>query len=503
MLAINPLNKRSPEPGASQSKKIKPSLPQFDELDQPVMSHIACFLPLMTRSVLSQSCKRWYEGISIYHARELGYKGSDLAGAKRKIDNLCQRILIFQEQDQTIAFGHGLHRLFYQNQPRMDPKNPPPLVPQFPYKSNPQDNKPRFPHPLELLFDICKNWDLNKICTWFLLNPSYYISQETPWIDFFEVESSWSQVPQRSTRSDEETMLYHALSLAYYFKRPQLIQILVDRGAPLDKLAYMRACRDPFDPNAFLASPLRSAIAHGDQKQIEFLHSKGVKVKSADLRFAIDTQESSVNIPLLKFLLPLCKKPIDYFDLWDRSGIWGQAVLIESQEAIELFMQQGCKIDPRDAPTLMCEFIQKRISTQKGCNDPFAEFYLNLLLENKADLNGYCRSEHGKMGKRHTLLQAAIMKKSLEWTRWLLEKGAKADKPDDFDFSLLAELCCNAHPSPLDLDLIRLLLSYEANPLLLGKLSRPYRCAQNFNAQEIVRIFDEHIRRHGMDGHQG
>lgn len=466
----------------------------MNDLDLAITSHLLSYFPKYADAVFAQVNKHFNDVICILRARELGYKGADPVGAKKRIENLCQRILIFQEQDKNTGFGHGVHLLHHSkyNQTEMRDQNQLPLVPQFPSKAHPKNTKPLFPHPLKLLFEVCKNWNLEKICKWFLLNPGYYMSEETPWIDFFEVESSWTQVPQRSIMSNGETMLYHVLALAYYFQRTKLIQILVNKGSQLDQLAYMRAFRHPFNPFEYLPTPLRSAIAHGNQEQIDFLLSKGVKIKSADLTFALNIEEGTVNIPILKYILPLCKKPFYAFDPLGRNDFWDKAVLLESQEAIELFLQQGCVIDPQQALDLMFFFMRRRISHEKGYDDPFAQFYLNVLFEKNMDINGF--------HKEGSLLKEAVRKQSLEWTRWLLEKGAEVDKPQD-DLPL-SELCRTATPSPKALDLIRLLLSFGANPLL-GGFTNPYRCAQNFNAHEIVALFDEHIRLHGIDGNQG
>lgn len=465
----------------------------MNDMDSTITSHLLSYFPKYTDAVFAQVNKQLNDVICILRARELGYKGTDLVGAKRRIENLCQRILIFQEQDKSTGFGHGAHLLYNikHNRTEMRGQTQPSLVPQFPSKAHPKNTKPLFHHPLKLLFEVCKNWELEKICKWFLLNPGYYISEETPWIDFFEVESSWTQVLQ----SDEprySAILFNTLSMAFYFQRPQLIQILLRRGAYIEKHPAWDPFRHPFNPFGYLPTPLRSSIAHGNQEQVDYLLSKGIKIKSSDLSFALNTEEGTVNIPILKYILPLCKKPFYYLDFLDRNEFWDKAVLLESQEAIELFIQHDCAVDPNQALGLMFFFMRTRISREKGCNDSFAQFYLNVLFEKKADING----SH----KGITLLNEAIRKQSVEWTRWLLENGAEVNKPKD---NLpLSQLCRTATPSPKELDLIRLLLSFGANPLL-GRITNPYRCAQNFNAHEIVALFDEHIRLHGRDGNQG
>lgn len=480
--------KRSFDQVSNPSKRIQSS-PPFEAVlyeSQPLSTMLLLKLPLKDLCSYARTSKDSYasaQPVFLINARALGYKGTDLAGAKKRIENLCLRILIFQEQDQKVAFGHGLQAFYYQTHPRIDERSPPPLVPQFPSELDLKKHQLIYPHSTQLLFENCKKFKLEEICTWFLLNPGYYISQETLWIDFFEVESSWSQVPAEGHSRASSMLLYNALCMAYFFQRPQLVQILLSKGAPLNRLPDQSPLRHPFAPNAELPTPIGSAIIHEDQEAIDFLLSKGIKVTTNDLIFCIDTQKRTVNITLLTLLLPHCRKPLDLFYQRHVHDLWVNAVSARSQEALELFMQHGCVIKPKQALSSMCNFMLRRIQFKEGCNDPFAQYYLNLMLEQKADINGY-------NGINLTLLHEAVRRKSEEWTRWLLENGAEVDK--GHRITPLYDLCSNRYPEPEDLELVRLLLSFGANP---HGTPGPYQLAQQFNVLEFMTIFEEHFKR--------
>lgn len=347
----------------------------------------------------------------------------------------------------------------------------------------------------------------HEICTWFLTNTHYYASEQTPWIDFFEQESAWSAVPHSAaipepTLDNEPELgskeewaekaripLFLALSLACYFKRPRLIQILLNRGAHPDPDGkYENPLLDPFKKGVTpLPLPLESMVAQRNVEGIKQLLERGAKVRNQTLLAALGDSSDETN-PLLEALYTRCNKPVDAVYLL-RKALWNRSL------ALINLLQRDCVLAPDQAHNILMDFMDITLRRQQSCTDAFAQALLKLLFEKGADANGLYKTNN-------SLLHVVVGRKSLDWTRWFLQQKADVEKKTGAIGRTPLQTACDAlvdptNPTPEECEMITLLLSYGAKPLLTGEdaPNSPYHLAQEIGAHSIVALFDAHLQK--------
>lgn len=228
-------------------------------------------------------------------------------------------------------------------------------------------------------------------------------------------------------------------------------------------------------------------VAQRNVEGMKQLLDRGAKVRNQTLLAALGDSSDETN-PLLENLYTRCNKPVDVVFLL-RKALWNRSL------ALINLLQRDCVLAPDQAHMILKDFMDITFRREQSCTDSFAQALLKLLIEKGADVNGLYRTNK-------PLLHVVVGWKSLDWARWFLEQKADVEINEGTARRTPLQTACEVlldptNPTPEECEMITLLLSYGAKPLLTGEdaANSPYHYAQEIGAHSIVALFDAHLKK--------
>lgn len=393
--------------------------------------------------------------------------------------------------------------------------------------------------------------DLTEIFTT-LSNKKFYRDSDSPLLDLFEATSCWknAQVTDQALPQGVIDMGYQALCYAAYYRRRNLVNRLLEHQADTDNRHLVL---HPKKSTLFLPKPLQCSILAGDIEIVKAILSKNpnlnvnytngyvqinpneyVSVAISLLECAIGGSkahqfhdQASLNLTMIQFLLEQGVKPTNC-DLI-------AAAEVASLEVMELLLKHSGALTQDLASQALIKLVKYSCERDPLGPDDSTKAMFQYLLNNGADVNNGPEHPIGD----HPPLHLAILSKNIEWVRliiaaqdnleilneWgarplhhavltgnisivecLLKAGADVnaqieEEDGERHLSVLSFTCVKndddwpTEPESHTPEMVKLLLSYGAKPLLEGQSEEysPLYLARQNGFTEIARILEEYI----------